>query len=84
MDTGSTPSTEPGGPTTTSEQVIDASNDIADVVDVGDGKEPRSYDEFVAAALSDVQAFWRTSYPEVYGEEFDELDGGIYAAYPEP
>ncbi len=62
--------------------MIDASNDIADVVDVGDNKEPRSYDEFVAAALSDVQAFWRAAYPEVYGEPFEELEGGIYAAYP--
>jgi predicted metalloprotease len=81
-DTGSTSSTDPSGPTTTSEQVIDASNDIADVVDVGDNKEPRSYDEFVAAALSDVQAFWRAQYPEVYGEPFRDLEGGIFAAYP--
>jgi predicted metalloprotease len=70
------------GPTTTLEQVIDDSADIADVVDVGDDKEARSYDEFVAAALSDVQAFWRTTYPEVYGAPFDDLSGGIFAAYP--
>ncbi len=72
--------TDPSDPTTTLEQVIDDSNDIADVVNVGDDKEPRPYDEFVAASLSDVQAFWRATYPEVYGEPFDELAGGIYAA----
>ena len=89
-DTGP-PSTEPTEPTeptdrpmptTTVEQVIDDSNEIGDVVNVGDGKEPRSYDEFVAAALSDVQAFWRAAYPQVYGQPFEELEGGIYAAYP--
>jgi predicted metalloprotease len=69
-------------PTTTVEQVIDDSNDIAEVVDVGDGKEPRPYDEFVAAALSDVQDFWRTTYSEIYGEPYEELSGGIFAAYP--
>ena len=85
-DTGP-PSTEPSdpsdpsAPTTTLEQVIDDSNDIADVVNVGNDKEPRAYDEFVAASLSDVQAFWRATYPQVYGEPFEELAGGIYAAY---
>ncbi len=74
--------TDPSAPTTTVEQVIDDSNDIGDVVNIGDDKEPRPYDEFVAAALSDVQAFWRATYPEVYGQPFAELEGGIYAAYP--
>jgi predicted metalloprotease len=91
VDTGNDPTastepaepTDPSGPTTTSEQVTDNSNDIGDVVNVGDAKEPRPYDEFVAAALRDVQAFWRTTYPEVYGEPFEELAGGIFAAYPE-
>ena len=80
--TESTEPTDPSEPTTTLEQVIDDSNDIGDVVDIGDDKEPRAYDEFVAAALSDVQAFWRATYPEVYGEPFEELSGGIFAAYP--
>ena len=83
VDTGSTPSTEPGGPTTTSDQVIDASNNIADVVDVGDGKEPRPYDGFLTAAFSDIEAFWRSSSRRCTASEFAELDGGIYAAYPE-
>jgi predicted metalloprotease len=80
--TDPTEPTDPADPTTTVEQVIDDSNDIADVVNVGDDKESRPYDEFVAASLSDVQAFWRATYPEVYGQPFEELSGGIYAAYP--
>jgi len=80
-DPSSTDPSDPSAPTTV-EKVIDDSNDIADVVNVGDAKESRPYDEFVAAALSDIQAFWRATYAEVYGEPFDELSGGIYAAYP--
>ncbi|MGH9134486.1 MAG: hypothetical protein ACRDZZ_11150 [Ilumatobacteraceae bacterium] len=73
---------DPDAPTTTVEQVIDDTGNIADVVDVGEDKEPRPYDEFVAAALSDVQAFWRATYPAVYGQPYEELEGGIFAAYP--
>jgi predicted metalloprotease len=72
---------EPPPQTTTVDEVLEPV-DIDDVVDVGDDKPPRPYDEFVAAALTDVQDYWRRTYPEVYGAPYEELEGGIYAAYP--
>ncbi len=56
---------------------------IGDVVDVGDEKSDRDYDAFVAVALSDIERWWSESYPDVYGEPFVPLEGGIFAGYPE-
>jgi predicted metalloprotease len=56
--------------------------DIGDVVDVGDDKSRREYDDFVAAALADIQQWWSQKYPEVYGGPFEPLAGGVIAAYP--
>ncbi len=52
------------------------------LIDFGDNKEPQPYDEFLRAALADVQDFWRITYPEVYGTPYVELSGGIWASYP--
>ena len=52
------------------------------MVDVGDSKPPREYDPFIAAALADLQQWWSQTYPQVYGEPFQPLDGGVIAAYP--
>ncbi len=54
---------------------------IGDVVDIGDAKDARPYDDFVAAALTDIQEWWAREYPIVYGEEYQPLEGGIWAAY---
>ena len=56
--------------------------DIGDVVDVGSSKPSRDYDEFVAAAVADVEACWARVFPEVYNEPFEPLSGGIFAGYP--
>ncbi|MEO7399076.1 MAG: neutral zinc metallopeptidase [Ilumatobacteraceae bacterium] len=53
------------------------------VIDVGDNKEPQPYDEFLQASVADVQDYWRATYPEIYGEPFAELTGGIWASYPD-
>lgn len=57
--------------------------DIASVVDVGEAKPVRPYDSYLAAALKDIQDYWRTEYPRLYGSAYTELGGGIFAAYPE-
>jgi predicted metalloprotease len=66
------------GPTTT---VPDGS--LGDRLDVGDAKPARDYDEFVRLALNDIEEWWSVEYPETYGEPFEPLAGGVFAAYPE-
>lgn len=57
--------------------------ELDDVVDVDEHKPPRAHDEFVAVASSDIERWWSEVYPQVYGEPFEPLAGGIYAGYPE-
>lgn len=56
---------------------------LGDRLDVGDAKPARDYDEFVRLALNDIERWWSGQYPEIYGEPFQPLAGGVYAAYPE-
>lgn len=56
---------------------------LANVVDIDPGKPDRDYDEFLAVALTDIEQWWTRMFPEVYGTEFEPLEGGIYAGYPE-
>ena len=56
---------------------------LADVVDIGGNKPARDHDDFVAVAFTDVERWWAEQFPLVYGTEFEPLDGGIYAGYPE-
>lgn len=74
-------------PTTAPEPVVGEPQilvevDIADVVDVGGDKPAREQDAFVAAALVDIERWWGEVFPEVYGEEWEPLAGGVYAGYP--
>jgi predicted metalloprotease len=74
-----TPSTEPPGssapdPTTTP---------IEDLINEGDAKPDRDYDDFLLLAIDDIQRWWSEQYPALYGDEFAPLRGGVYAAYPE-
>ncbi len=52
------------------------------VIDFGPNKTPQPYDEFLQASIADIQDFWRETYPAVYGSEFPELTGGVWASYP--
>ena len=61
--------------------VVDNPNDAT--IDFGVNKTPQPYDEFLQASLADIQDFWRETYPTVYGSEFPELMGGIWASYPD-
>ncbi len=56
---------------------------LSDVVNVGDTKPTRDHDAFVAVALADIEAWLTSEFPTVFGEEFEPLEGGIYAGYPE-
>lgn len=83
------PTTAPGTPTTTASPALPTTTlpvsgpPIADVVDVGGSKPERFYDGYLAAALNDIQQWWATEYPAVFGDAYTPLEGGIYAAYPE-
>ena len=93
-DGGAPPATEPPPDTTpTTEPVptlppivepqINVDIPLESVVDVDPGKPVRDYDAFLAAALTDIDQWWTRVFPEVYGTEFQPLEGGIYAGYPE-
>jgi predicted metalloprotease len=56
---------------------------IGDVVNIDDNKPARGYDPFVAVAVSDIQQWWSTTFPEVYGKDWTPLSGGVWAGYPE-
>jgi predicted metalloprotease len=83
--TTTTPSTEPATPSLPAivEPEILLEIPFADVVDADDDKAPRDHDAFVAVAFTDIERWWSEVYPEVYGEPYRPLDGGVYAGYPE-
>ena len=54
-----------------------------ELLNLGDAKTPRDYDDFVAAALADLERWWSEQFPALYGSPFERLAGGVYAAYPE-
>ncbi|MFM7252507.1 MAG: hypothetical protein ACKO27_05515 [Ilumatobacteraceae bacterium] len=53
------------------------------VVDFGDDKPERPYDGFLTAVFAEVEAFWAAQFPAVYDAEWESLEGGVFAAYPE-
>jgi predicted metalloprotease len=56
---------------------------IGDVVNVDANKPAREYDAFVAVAVADIERWWGETFPAVYGEQFEPLEGGVWAGYPE-
>ena len=53
------------------------------MLDLGDAKPAREYDDFVRAALADIQLWWSEQFPALYDAPYEPLAGGVYAAYPE-
>jgi predicted metalloprotease len=52
------------------------------LIDFGDEKTPRSYDNFLAAAFIDVTEFWKEQFPAIYdGAAFTPVSH-IFAHYP--
>lgn len=54
-----------------------------DAVDFGDDKPPQPWDEFVLVALADVETWLIEEFPAAFGMEFEPLQGGVFAAFPE-
>ncbi len=71
--------TQPGEKPTVEEPTYDV---IPNVVNFGADKPKQGYDGFLTAAFGDIQGFWADAFPETYGEAFEPLKGGIFAAYP--
>ena len=67
------PSTEPSTEPTTDPTVPE------DPVPVSD----YSYEEVKQLALEEVPAFWREQFPLVYGSDYEELAGGVWALTPD-
>jgi len=70
---------------------FDAGDDIDEEIDApiapdtgldGDAGAPTS-DQIVEAALTDVNAFWSRTYADVYGEEYEEIQGGFWPYGPD-
>ena len=72
--------TDPTRPTTPTTEPV---GDLGAQLDFGDAKTPRDYDDFLAAALTDIQAWWSEQFPTVYGKPFEPITGKVYAGYPE-
>jgi predicted metalloprotease len=78
-----TPDTEPPASTEAPESSVPDPQPIEDILDEGDAKPDREYDDFLRLALDDIQRWWGEQYPAVYGEPYEQLRGGVYAAYPD-
>ena len=74
---------DPPGPPTGAPTSSVPAGSLGDRLDVGDAKPARDYDEFVRLALNDIERWWSQEYPATYGERYEPLAGGVYAAYPE-
>ncbi len=70
--------TDPTSPATT-----EPVGDLGAQLDFGDAKTPRDYDDFLTAALTDIEAWWSAQFPTVYGAPFEPMAGKVYAGYPE-
>ncbi|MEX2627260.1 MAG: hypothetical protein WD225_10290 [Ilumatobacteraceae bacterium] len=56
--------------------------ELAAVAEVGDDKQPRPYDDLVAAAIADIDAWLAELHPRLHDEPWEPLDGGIWPSYP--
>ena len=72
---------DPGGTTPPPSSVEVNPNDA--VIDFGVNKTPQPYDDFLQASVADIQDYWRQTFAQLYGAEFPELQGGIWASYPD-
>lgn len=79
-----TVSTEPPGPTLPpiAEPELYTEVALGDVVNLGDGRQARSYDALLAVALRDIDGWLADQLPQAFGTEWRPLDGGIWAGYP--
>ncbi len=52
-------------------------------IDFGDNKPERSYDDFLLAALGDINVWLAEEFPEAFDIPWEPLEGKVYAGYPE-
>lgn len=78
-----TPATDPTEPPAPPASAPTTAPALGNELNLGDAKSPREYDDFLAAALADIQLWWSEQFPALYGSPFEPLAGGVYAAYPE-
>ena len=82
------PTTEPSDPTPTDPTSTAPSPSVAPdeidpaAINFGPNKTPHDYDDFLLAVMTDLESWWSEQYPAVYGDAFQSLSGGVYAAYP--
>jgi predicted metalloprotease len=69
---------------------LDPSGDLGEEIDEPiapdtglDGGDAPTSDQVVEAALADVDAFWRRSYEDLYGEPYEPITGGFWAYGPD-
>ncbi len=75
------PSTDPAS--TAPSPSVAAEEIDRSAIDFGPNKTPRAYDDFLLAVMTDLESWWSEQYPAIYGDTFQPLRGGVYAAYPE-
>lgn len=54
-----------------------------DAIDFGADKPERPYDDFLLAAVADIDAWFADEFPDAFGQEWEPLEGAVYAGYPE-
>ena len=54
----------------------------ATTTSTGGGNKAQAYQTQLAAAITDIQAYWRTTFPQIYKKPYKDLKGGIWRAYP--
>ena len=77
--------TDPAGtePASTAPSPSVAPDEIdPEAIDFGPNKTPHDYDDFLCAVMTDLESWWSEEYPALYGDAFEPLSGGVYAAYP--
>ncbi|BAN03392.1 neutral zinc metallopeptidase [Ilumatobacter coccineus] len=77
-DDPDTAQTDPSTTTVTEPIVVDP-----DAIDFGADKPERSYDDFLLAAVSDIDAWFTEEFPDAFGIAWEPLEGSVYAGYPE-
>ncbi|MGA9275579.1 hypothetical protein [Ilumatobacter sp.] len=75
---------DPAGPMgEPDDPVVDPAVIDRDAINFGAEKPPRPYDEFLLAALTDIDTWLRSEFEPAFGFPFQPLEGQIYAGYPE-
>ncbi|MGD9700784.1 MAG: neutral zinc metallopeptidase [Acidimicrobiia bacterium] len=79
----SDPPVEPtDAPPEPTDATVPAETEPGPVFTLDPDKPPQPYDDYLVAVVNDLQTYWRATFPQIYGEEYTELTGGVYPVYP--